>query len=268
MKLNILGNLKFYTFESFEKTNLVNHCFSTRHGGVSSGFCKSMNLSFKNDKKENVIQNFKIICNAIGCDYKNVVFSNQVHKDKIHIVTNKDRGKGLLKESDIKEIDALITNENDIVLTTFYADCVPVYFLDPNKKVVAIAHSGWKGTLQNIAVKTILKMKKIFYTNVEDILVGIGPSICKSCFQVDEDLVNKFCYKFDFAKKYIIKDEKLNKYKIDLQSIIKKNLILIGVNKQNIELSNICTMCNKKDFFSHRVMGIERGSLAGLISLK
>lgn len=268
MKLNIKDDLQFYTFEQLEKTNLVNHCFSTKFGGISNGVYESMNLSFREDLKENVIKNYQIICDAINCNYENVVFSSQTHKDKIYKVTKKDIGKGLLKESDIYGFDALITNEPEIVLTTFYADCVSIFILDPIKKAIGIAHSGWKGTVLEIGKKTILKMKEEYNTNPKDLIVGIGPSISKCCFQVDLLVVEQFKNAIPFSEKYIFNDNEEGKYKIDLQNIIKESILTTGVLEQNIEISGLCTMCNSDIFFSHRVMGNERGSLAGLIQLK
>ncbi|MDE6357574.1 MAG: peptidoglycan editing factor PgeF, partial [Eubacteriales bacterium] len=216
----------------------------------------------------NVIENYKIICNAINCDYKNVVFSNQTHEDKIYKVTKEDKGKGLLKDSNIKGFDALITNEPEIVLTTFYADCVPIFILDHIKKAIGLAHSGWKGTVLEIGKKTILKMEEEYGTNPKDLLIGIAPSISLCCFQVDMPVVEKFKENIPFSEKYIFDDIENCKYKIDLQNIIKESIISTGVLKDNIEISGICTMCNSDMFFSHRVMGDERGSLAGIMSLK
>lgn len=268
MILNEKGNLKFYTFEKFEKTNLVNHCFSTKFGGVSKGYYESMNLAFRNDLKENVIENYKIICDAINCNYENVVFSSQIHKDKIYKVTKKDTGKGLLRKSNIQGYDALITDEPNIILTTFYADCVPIFLLDPIKKAIGLAHSGWKGTVLEIGKKTILEMKKEYGTNPKDLIVGIGPSISLCCFQVDEPVVQNFKENLPFSEKYIFKDDIEGKFKIDLQNIIKQSIISLGVLESNIEISGLCTMCNNQTFFSHRIMGEERGSLAGLMCLR
>ncbi|WP_250278690.1 peptidoglycan editing factor PgeF [[Clostridium] colinum] len=269
MLLNKKGDLKYYTFENIGNIKEVKHCFSTKFGGVSTGFYESMNLHFRDDKKENVIKNYEIICSAIGLDYKNTVFSNQVHSDKVYKVTKDDIGKGLLKESDIKGYDALITNEKDIVLVTFYADCVPIFIVDNVNKAIGIAHSGWRGTVKEIGAKTVNKMVKEYGSNPKDLIIGIGPSIEKCCFQVGEEVVNEFRQNLSFSNKYIFDDENCkNKYKIDLQKIIKQTIINSGVLEKNIEISKLCTMCNKDIFFSHRAMGNERGSLAGIISFQ
>ncbi len=266
---NVKGDLIYFTFEKFDNTGVVSHCFSTRKGGVSTGVFSSMNLHFRMDKPENVIENYKIICSAISVDYRNVVFSKQIHSDTIYTVSQNDNGKGLLRKSDIYDADGLITNERELVLTTFYADCVPIYFLDPVKKVIAMAHSGWRGTVKEIGAKAVLKMEKDYGCERKNILAGIGPSIKKCCFEVDYPVVQEFLKGVSFSKDFIFKDkEKEGKYKIDLQGIIERTLILAGVSKENIENAGICTKCNHELFFSHRYMGNERGSLAGLIALK
>ncbi len=185
------------------------------------------------------------------------------------MISSKDKGKGLLKKSDIDDADGLITNETGIALTTFYADCVPVYFLDPVLKVIAMAHSGWRGTVKQISAKAVCKMKKDYGCDSKNILVGIGPSIKKCCFEVEYPVVEEFEKKLPFSKEFIFKDnEKIGKYKIDLQSIIEKTLVSAGILSYNIENADICTKCNPDLFFSHRNMGNERGSLAGIIALK
>lgn len=268
MKLNKKGNLQYYTFENIEKTDITKHCFSTKFGGVSTGYYASMNLAFREDKIENVIKNYEIICSGIGVDYKNVVFASQIHEDKVYKVTKEDIGKGLFKESNIKGYDALITNEKEVVLVTFYADCVPIFIVDYKNKAIGIAHSGWRGTVKEIGVKTIKKMNKEYGSKPEDLIIGIAPSISKCCFQVGIDVVDVFKNELPFSKDFIFNDIIKDKFKIDLQGIIKQSLVNNGVLEENIEISELCTMCNSDIFFSHRTMGNNRGSLAGIISLK
>ncbi|MBR1738275.1 MAG: peptidoglycan editing factor PgeF [Firmicutes bacterium] len=268
MIVNKKGDIEYLTFESFDKTGLVKHCFSTRKGGVSEGVYESMNLSFRKDKRENVIENYRLLCEAIGADYRNVVFSDQVHEDRLYIVTKEDCGKGLLRESDITGYDGLITNESGVVLTTFYADCVPLYFLDKKKKVIALTHSGWKGTVKEIGRKSVEKMREKFGCECDDIIAGIGPSIGGCCFQVDMPVVEEFRKAFEFADRYIVKDESAEgKYKIDLKGINKEIMMKSGIKEENIEVSDNCTKCRGDIFFSHRNMGSERGSLAALMCL-
>jgi hypothetical protein len=265
MKLNKKDKLEYYTFENMQD---IRHCFSTRLGGVSEGCYSSLNLGWRNDKRENVVENYRIICDAIGVDYKNTVWTKQVHEDRILNVTEKDRGTGIFTERDPKGYDAVITDRKDVVLTGFSADCVLVFFYDSVKKVVAIAHSGWRGTVKSIAPKTVKKMVTDYGCDVKNIVCGISPAIAKCCFQVDKPVVDEFYKAFDFASEFIENDAKNEgKYYIDLHGVVERDLTNVGIPTENIENSRMCTKCNCDKFFSHRVMGDERGSLAGFISL-
>jgi hypothetical protein len=265
MKYIKKDKLEYLTFENMQG---IRHCFSTRLGGVSSGCYSSLNLGWRNDKRENVVENYKIICSAIGVDYKNTVWTRQVHTDRILNVTKADCGKGLIYDRDENGYDAVITNEKDVVLTGFSADCVLVFFYDSVKKVVAIAHSGWRGTVLNISAKTVKKMIEDYGCDAKNIVCGISPAIAKCCFQVDKPVVDEFEKAFSWSNEYIENDsENEGKYYIDLHGIVEKELITAGIPAENIENSRICTKCNCDKFYSHRKMGDERGSLAGFISL-
>ncbi len=263
--LNKKGDVEYYTIEAFEETGLVNHCFTTKKGGVSKGCYESMNLRLSSeDLKENVIKNFHIICDTLGFDYNHLVFSNQVHEDNILYVGKNDWGNGLKFDNKFKSADGLITDERDVVLVTFYADCVPLFFLDKRKKVIALSHSGWKGTFLNIAGKTVEKFKTDFGSDPQDILVGIGPSIRECHFEVGEDVRDKFLDKFgaDYIGYY---DKKPH---INLQKIIIDELKNEGILLDNITDANICTFCNSENLYSHRKTQWKRGNLAAFMSLR
>ena len=133
--LKTSGKLQYYTIDEFEGTGLVKHCFSTKNGGVSENEFKSMNLRINSeDKRENILQNYKIICGEIGINFEDLVFSNQVHDDKIYIVGKADCGNGIVKPQKFESADALMTNEAGVPLAVFGADCVPIYFLDTKKR--------------------------------------------------------------------------------------------------------------------------------------
>ncbi len=260
----------YLTIPAFEKTHLVHHCFSTRLGGVSQGIFKSMNLGFnRGDRSENVIQNFKVLCSAIDVDYQHLVFSDQIHEDKVRIVTHKDRGKGIVKSSDIKGIDALITNESKVPLVTFYADCVPLFFLDPVQKVVGLAHAGWRGTVKQIGKKTVDLMHRTFKSLPKDILAAIGPSIGSCCFEVDRPVVDAFRSSFDkIEQQRIILEQMNHKYTVDLWTANEIILQKAGLLKEHITKTDICTRCHSDILFSHRATAGQRGSLAAIIELK
>jgi polyphenol oxidase len=267
-KINRSKELVYLTIPAFEETEMVKHCFTTRQGGISQGVYNNLNTSLaKNDDRESVIENLNRVCSAIGINYKDLVFSNQVHGAEVRVILEADKGKGITKPSDIKNVDALITNVVGVPLITFYADCVPVFILDPVNKAVGLAHSGWKSTTLKIAVKTIEKMSEIYGTRPVDCLIGIGPSIEMSCFEIKEDTADLFKLNFnnwgEFMKQ---KDEE--HYNADLWLAIKLTLRSIGVLEENISISGLCTCCNEDLFFSHRRDKGNTGSLSAIIELK
>lgn len=260
------NGVELVQFKNLLKHKNIIHCFTTRNGGVSKNEYKSLNMAFnKNDNKENVYENFKRVSKVIGIDIENMVFTNQVHDNKIKIVNENDRGKGIVKKSDIVGVDGFITNVKNVALVTFYADCVPVYLYDTARNVIGLVHSGWKGTVKEISKVAVQKMKQYFKSNYEDIEVVIGPSIGKCCFEVDQDVFEEFQKQISWSSLYCEKVEP--KWYIDLQAIIKKSLILEGIQEKNILNSGVCTKCNKDLFFSHRGDKGKTGTLAAMIQL-
>ena len=260
--------LIYYTIESFDKTELVNHGFSTRLGGVSDGDLNSLNLGVKKkDTEENILSNYKVFTKSLGIKMENLVLTDQVHEDKILEVDERDRGKGLSRESNINGIDGFVTNKKHVALVTFYADCVPLFFLDPVKKAIGLTHAGWKGTVKRIGQKTIKKMIQAYGTDPKDILIGIGPSIGKCCFEVGGEVIDVIEANFEGAEEYFYKKDN-GKFMLDLWDINKDQFLEMGVLESNITVSNICTKCNKDTFFSHRGDNGKTGSLAAIMQLK
>lgn len=263
---NGLELIKFKNFQRYE--SIITHGFSTRIGGVSSGECATLNFGFnRKDTKENVKENYKRMGQALQIKPENMVFSNQVHDNKIKIVGKDDCGKGIIIKSDIIGYDGLCTNEPEVALVTFYADCVPVFLLDPVKKVIAACHSGWRGTVKRISAETVALMERQFGCRRENLEAAIGPSIGKYCFEVGEEVYFEFSREFKYTDEYTDKKAD-NKYYISLQDIIRCTLEDAGVKKDKICLSNICTKCNNDVFFSHRGDNGKTGSLAGFIQLR
>lgn len=259
------GELEYLTIPSFEKTGLVKHCFTTRRGGVSTGEAASLNLSYKRkDTQENVRKNFEIICSAIGVDHHNIVFSDQTHRNGIHIATADDLGKGIYRESDITDADGLVTVERGVPLCTFYADCVPLFFLDPHKKIIASVHSGWKSTLLKIGKEAVKAMISLG-SNPQDILAAIGPSIGPCHFEVGQDVAEQFTGTFGFD---IVDRTVGDKTYIDLWKTNVNILLESGIKDDNITLAKTCTYCNKDRFYSYRGDQHKTGSLCGIIELR
>lgn len=258
----------YFSIHAFEETGLVVTCFSSRLGGVSEKPYSSLNLGLKTaDAKVNIEKNYELLFKAIGIPIKNSVLSDQVHKDKIKMITKADCGKGIIRDSDISEIDGMVTNEKGIALVTHYADCVPVYLLDPINKAIGLAHAGWKGTVLKIAQKVVLKMQESFGTEPKNCLAAIGPSIGKCCYEVDEQVINKFNQNFTNLNKYVFSKGN-NRYKLDLWEANKNQLEEIGILQRNITVSNLCTYCNSRLFFSHRLEKGMTGRMAAVLQLR
>ncbi len=260
--------LAYLTIPAFEKTGMVKHCFTTRIGGVSRGIYNSLNTSDdKEDPVENVHRNLKLVCGAIGIDYRNLVFSDQTHEDNIRIVSIADLGKGISVPKDIRNTDGLMTNIPGIPLITFYADCVPLFFLDKENKAIAVVHSGWKGTVLKIGAKTIRQMTEVYGTKPGDCLVGIGPSIGPECFEVGQEVADQFAESFG-TRPHIIKPIGNGKYTVDLWEANKLILMEMGVPENNITISGLCTKCREDLFFSYRRDKGRTGSMSAIMELR
>ena len=257
------NGLMYYKIDSFEETGLVKHCFTTRMGGVSKNEYAQLNLRFHcDDDRNNVVENFRIISGEIGIDYKRLVLSKQVHEDTVYDVTEEDCGNGITKPNKLESADGLICAVSGIPLVTFYADCVPLMFLDKKERVIAMSHSGWKGTVKNIAAVTVNKMVNEYNSRKENILCAIGPSICVDCFEVGDEVAEIFARMKNGA---VVKYDK--KYHVDLQKTIRNQLLDCGIEESNLTDSGICTFENSDLLFSHRKTNGKRGNMAAIMQL-
>ena len=243
---------------------------TTRLGGVSKGDCTSMNLSFtRGDEEEAVRENYRLIGNALGINMEKACLSHQVHKTDLYTVTKEDAGRGLFKEKEpLFEIDGLMTKELGIPLVTFFADCVPLMFYDPVKKVIASSHSGWKGTVDRIGAKTVLKMEEEMGSRREDILAVVGPSICQKCYEISEDVALRFKAEFtdEQYRQFMIEKEN-GKYQLDLWKVNELILLEAGIRKEHLAVTDFCTCCNPEFLFSHRASHGRRGNLSVIMCL-
>ncbi len=258
----------YLTFPKLDKTKGVRHGFSTRLGGVSTGQFSSMSFGFLiGDERSAVLENYRIFCNAIGVDHKKIVISHQTHTSNIRKVSKEDIGKGIFKERDYSDIDGLVTNEAGIVLVTQYADCTPLLFFDPVKKVAATSHGGWRGTVKEIALKTVDIMCKDYGSKPEDIIGAIGPNISKCCYEVDDPVIEEI-NKLDYLDKSLCYTSKGgSKYMLDLKEVNRQIMLYAGLKAENIDVADLCTCCNWEVFHSHRATKGKRGTLAAMISI-
>ena len=256
----------------FQRETGLQHGFSTRKGGVSKEHLASLNLSFSvEDAKENVLENFRRIGERFGKAPEDFVLSKQSHETKVLKVGTKDRGKGITKDRDYEGIDALITDEKGIILSCFSADCVPILFYDPIHKAVGACHSGWRGTKGKILQNVVEEMRKHFTSNPAEILIAIGPSICKEQYVVSEDLALSFLEDYpDVGENSSSPIQRISKdkFQLDLWDLNRRIALDSGIKEEHISISGYCTMENPELFFSHRYSQGKRGLQGAFICLK
>ena len=255
-----------------EYKDIINHAYSL---GTNVDFRTSRaNMELSKDEYANSLNNYDKLCRTIGCDYKRLVKGIQKHTNNVKTVSekiNKDTPDFRCKE--YENVDGLITNKNKLILASTSADCISLLFFDPVKEVIANVHSGWKGTLQRISVKTVEKMVNEFNCNPEDIIVCICPSIRKCHFEVEKNVKDMFEKEFqDLGEenlKEIIEEKVLDK-KWNIDTVFINEIILEreGIKKENIVDSKICTMCNPGILHSYRVERENYGLNTALIELK
>lgn len=263
------AGVTYLTFPLLEQTGIVRHGFSTRLGGVSEGVCASMNLSFsRGDKREHVLENYHRMAQALDTRVEHMVASQQTHTTNVRVVTAQDRGKGILKESDFTDVDGLVTNEAGIMLVTYYADCVPIYLVDVKNRAIGLCHSGWRGTVSRMAQCTLTVMRHNYQTQPENVIAVIGPSICRDCYEVSEDVINEFEKAFGKEQMLQLADKKPDgKYQLDLWLANQWILEEAGVIPEHIQTTDICTCCNPSLLFSHRASHGKRGNLAAFLEI-
>ena len=256
-------------FPLLEKCSFITHAFTTRMGGVSTGDCTSMNLSFtRGDDEAAVRENYRRIAAALGTDAKQFVCSDQTHTTNVRRVTKADAGKGVVIPKDYTDVDGLITNEPGIVLSTFYADCVPLYFVDPVHRAIGLSHSGWRGTVNKMGQVTIEAMKREFGSKPEELYCAIGPSICQDCYEISRDVAEEFVKAFPKHVNDILIQKSEEKFQLDLWKANEIVMLESGVLPEHLAVTNICTCCNPTELFSHRASKGKRGNLAAFLMIK
>lgn len=245
----VSGEVKFLSIDEFEEIGKVRTCFSTKLKGIN----------YSRD------ENIATFSRAAGFNMCDMVLSNQVHGNTCRVVGYGDRGKGVVRESDIKGVDALITNEKGIALCIFTADCVPVFLLDSENHAIGLCHAGWRGVVNGIVPKVIETMNQNYGSNAHNVIAAIGPSIGPCCFNVGQDVVREFNGIFKNTEDIIIK--KSGKYSINLWNAVKSQLVYSGLNMESIICSNLCTSCNEELFYSYRRDGQKAGRMISILQL-
>ncbi len=270
MRVNEKEGVTFLTYPAFEEMPEIVHGFSTRLGGVSEGIYSSMNLSFtRGDKEEAVKENYRRIAAAIGFEMESIVTSDQTHTANVRRITEEDRGNGITKPRPYKDVDGMITNVPGVVLATFYADCVPLYFVDPVHKAIGLSHSGWRGTVAKIGKVTVEKMREEYGTKPEEIYAAVGPSVCQDCYEVSEDVAEEFRHAFcpEHWDALFYKKEN-GKYQLNLWEANRIVFLEAGIPEDHISMPNLCTCCNPEFLFSHRASKGKRGNLGAFLGIR
>jgi len=239
---------------------------SLRGGGVSTGPWTSLNLALHvGDEADAVLENRRRLSLAAGFAPEAWTCAEQTHENRVRLVTASDRGAGRLsRETAFPATDALITREAGILLVTFHADCVPIFFFDPARRAVGLAHAGWRGTASRVAIRTVEAMEEAFGTRPGDLLAAIGPSIGPCCYEVGEDVAGAIGVPEATRE---AGGRAGGRFLLDLKEANRQFMIKAGLAPNRIEVSGYCTCCRTDLFFSHRGEGGRTGRLAAFIGI-
>lgn len=269
MNINFKNALSYLTFKELDKYNFIKHAYTTRLGGISENEFKSLNLGLNSlDDKKCIDKNYDIFCECMGIEKYNLVATSQIHEDKIRVITKKDISTRKENITTLEGTDGIITNEIGIGLVTSHADCCAVYMIDTKKRVIGLAHAGWRGTVKNIAGKLARKFFDIYDSSPNDTIVALGPGIGRCCFEVPNSFIENFySLRIPNTYTYTYKTENSEKVKIDLLEVNRQLLLEVGLKDKNIFKSDVCTMCNHDLLFSHRATKGKRGTNIAYLSL-
>ncbi|MGI6556203.1 MAG: peptidoglycan editing factor PgeF [Pseudoramibacter sp.] len=267
--------LRTLTFPMLAQTGCVDHVFTTREGGVSSGDCAAMNFNYDREDDPMVVDaNYQRIADAFGGgrSLRHFVCAHQGHTGNVRVVDERDGGEGTLFRRWGKDVDGMVTNTPGLILGVFTADCTPVYLVDPVHRAVGLVHSGWRGTAAGIAANAIDLMRTHFGSDPADLVCAVGPSICRDCYEISEDVATAFRDRFGSRADQILFDPHTRKgaqhWQLDLWQANRLVLENAGVLPEHIQVTDVCTRCNAELLFSHRAAGEHRGNCAAFLSLK
>jgi len=253
-------SIRFFSFDSFPTGQVIQGIYS-RNGGVSPSPWASLNLGGLNgDTRNNVIENRHRIFQNVGRPVESIYDVWQVHSADV-ICTNQPRPL----DAPHQKADGIVTNHSEITLFMRFADCVPILFYEPEKRVVAIAHAGWQGTVKNVGAKTVKKMCDVYGCNVEKIFAGIGPSIGQDHYEIGLDVAERIQAVLAERSREVLRPHH-NKFLLDLW---KSNEILLQqAGVKHIEIAGICTACHLEDWYSRRGEHGNTGRFGALIALR
>ncbi|MGN0740383.1 MAG: peptidoglycan editing factor PgeF [Treponema sp.] len=248
------GSIEYYSINELEKTGRVKAIFTS---------AKNSAWKFGTDGAD---ENFKKLSGILGIPQDSICTTFQTHTSNVLVMKNENRGEGVVRQTSAKDYDGIVTNEKRLLLCSFEADCVPVYFFDPRKNVIAMVHSGWRGTAKEIVRNAVSIMQEKFNSLARDVIAVTGPCACKNCYEVGSDLISEFevNFKNDIDRLFIPCRQDKEKYNLDMISAIELSLLRCGllsenifsVNKCTIEAENLCSFRRTKSKVCHILTAI------------
>lgn len=254
--------------------------FTGRAGGSGTEPYNSFNCAFHvGDDPDVVLSNRRLLAGKLGFPLEAWTCGEQTHGKDIAVITEPQRGKGSLdRASAFQATDGLLTNVPGVLLTSFYADCVPLFFYDPRHSAVGLAHAGWKGTVAEIAAEMVSRMGEVYGSRPEDILAAIGPSIGDCCYEVDdyvmdhvrrlEAVLNPLTRTEGAPDLYRVSERDSSKSMLNLKEMNQRIMIKAGILPTHIECTSWCTSCNSDLFFSYRKENGVTGRMTSWIGIK
>ncbi|MFS0871632.1 peptidoglycan editing factor PgeF [Paenibacillus xylanilyticus] len=263
-----------------QQFNRMTAGFTTRQGGVGSQPYASLNCAYHvGDDPSDVLTNRRLVAEKLGFSVEAWTCGEQVHGKHVAVIRAEDQGRGLLdRQSALQDTDGLVTNVPGVLLTSFYADCVPLYFYDPVQQAVGLAHAGWKGTVAGIAQSMVETMEREYGSRQQDIRAAIGPSIGDCCYEVDEAVMQHVRVWFESspgndeynnsAQGRVYHSSGNGKTMLNLKECNRHIMMKAGILPDHIECTTWCTSCHPELFFSYRKENGTTGRMASWIGLE
>lgn len=259
------NSIEFLQSSIFSECDFLVHAFCTRNGGASQDDYASLNMSFREGDEENkVLQNWGRLATAFDIPLEKFLVVNQVHSDDIFVIN--PSGDYFSSREDLNH-DAIATSRKNLAICIKTADCVPVFFADRVKKIIAVVHAGWRSSALGISAKVVRLLHEIYGSFMQDILVAIGPAIGKCCYEVDATVANAF-RKQKNNEAFLFPGARTNKGMLDLVEANRRQIMNCNIPERNIETSGFCTSCRQDLFFSHRGSGGITGRQINFMMIK
>ena len=263
-KFRYVNGVGLYTLPALERLDGFDHGFSARSGGVSEGGFTSLNLSFtRPERRENVLENYHRFCRAAQIPFERMVMDNYAHETTVLRVDAADAGKGYLLDS-LPSCDGLVTNDPTITLITGHADCMAFYVVDPVLRCIGLAHAGWRGALGRIGAAVVSELTRQYGSKPEDLVVGIGPSICPNCFEVGQNVAREFADAFVGTP--CVVEVPGQRSHVDLWMVAVRQFLDAGAKPEHISHFGVCTAETPR-LYSHRRDQGNTGGMAAYLRI-